>query len=343
MPQPTPRRHVFWDAVDATQNLRRLGLWGDLIAVAATAAALVLRFAVDDMLPTGFPYLTFFPAVVLTAFFFGLRPGIICATLSGLASWYFFMPPFYSFAMNGQTAIALVFYVFIVSVDIALIHIMHLAAAKLRTDAMETARLYQQQRTMFQELQHRVANNMQFVSALLWLYKRNAGDDPEAMLRALDDARIRLDTMSRIHRQLHDPANVTRAVGDFFQDLCASLTEAAGAKNVTCNIDIPPVQFDLTRLTPLSLIVVEIITNAMKHAFPDGRGTITLRLTQAEGGRMVFAISDDGKGMPAGHNPGQSKSLGLRIVQSLAEQIGGRVTYEVRQGTTARIEFDAAG
>jgi two-component sensor histidine kinase len=47
--------------------------------------------------------------------------------------------------------------------------------------------------------------------------------------------------------------------------------------------------------------------------------------------------------MPAGHNPGQSKSLGLRIVQSLAEQIGGRVTYEVRQGTTARIEFDAAG
>lgn len=70
---------------------------------------------------------------------------------------------------------------------------------------------------MFQELQHRVANNMQFVSAMLRLYAKRAGDDPDAMLTALDDARVRLDIMSRIHRHLYDPANVTRPVGAFFR------------------------------------------------------------------------------------------------------------------------------
>lgn len=338
-------RLKVWEIIYATRRLRTLGVIGDLLGVAAFVVALLLRFAFDDALPAGFPYLTFFPAVVLTAFFFGLRPGIICAVLSGLASWYFFIPPFYSFTLTSQTAIALGFYVFIVAVDIALIHIMHLAAARLRADAEHTERLYQQQRTMFQELQHRVANNMQFVSAMLRLYSRRAGQDPAAMLTALEDARVRLDTMSRTHRHLYDPANVTRPVGDYFRDLCANLTEAAGADGVTCTVEMAPVQFDLTKLTPLSLITVEIITNALKHAFPDGRGSIALRLTQ-QGNRVVFTIADDGRGMPADGAAQGSDSLGMKIVNSLVGQIGGSISYEsapaIGRGTSVRIEFDAA-
>lgn len=343
--EPALARLKVWDILHATRRLRSLGLVGDLVGVGAAVVALLLRFAFDDALPPGFPYLTFFPAVVLTAFFFGLRPGIVCAALSGLAAWYVFIPPFYSFEMSPPTAIALAFYVFIVAVDIALIHIMHLAAARLREDAEETALLYEQQRTMFQELQHRVANNMQFVSAMLRLYKKRAAADPAAMLTALDDARVRLDTMSRIHRYLYDPASVTRPVGAFFQDLCANLLEAAGATDVRITIDMPPVQFDLTRLTPLSLIVVEVITNALKHAFPDGRGTIALRLVQ-DGDRMVLTVADDGKGMAPGAAPGLAPgdggSLGLKIITSLATQIGGTISYEAGQGTTARIAFDAS-
>lgn len=339
--EPALARLKVWDIIHATRRLRSLGLLGDLAAVAATGAALLLRVALDPALPPGFPYLTFFPAVVLTAFFFGLRPGIICAVLSGVAAWYIFIPPFFSFDLSSPTTIALAFYVFIVTVDIALIHIMHLAAARLRADAEETARLYEQQRTMFQELQHRVANNMQFVSAMLRLYAKRAGDDPAAMLTALDDARVRLDIMSRIHRHLYDPANVTRPVGEFFQDLCANLGDAAGAGEVRFTVDMPPVQFDLTKLTPLSLIAVEIVTNALKHAFPDGRGTIALRLVQ-DGDRIVFTIADDGKGMTPAETPGAGNSLGLKIIHNLAAQIGGRISYEVGPGTTARIEFDRA-
>jgi two-component sensor histidine kinase len=338
--EPAPSGLKVWDVIHATSRLRSLGWIGDLVAVGTAAAALLLRFAFDAALPAGFPYLTFFPAVVLTAFFFGLRPGIVCATLSGLASWYFFMAPYYSFGLTRPTAIALVFYVFIVAVDIALIHIMHLAAARLRADAEHTARLYERLRTLFQELQHRVANNMQFVSAMLRLYSKRAGSDPAAMLTALDDARVRLDTMSRLHRHLYDPANVTRPVGEFFQDLCANLAEAAGAEHVAFTIDMPPVQFDLDRLTPLSLIAVEVVTNALKHAFPEGRGTIALRLVR-DGDHMIFTVSDDGKGMSPNANPEQGKSLGLKIVHSLAAQLGGTIVYEAGPGTTARVAFDA--
>lgn len=339
--EPALARLKVWDIIHATRRLRSLGLVGDLAAVVATALALLLRFLTDPALPPGFPYLTFFPAVVLTTFFFGLRAGIVCGVLSGLAAWYFFIPPVFSFDLGGPTTIALGFYVVIIAVDIALIHIMHLAAARLREDAEETARLYEQQRTMFQELQHRVANNMQFVSAMLRLYKKRAGDDPAAMLTALGDARVRLDTMSRIHRYLYDPVNVTRPVGAFFQDLCADLLEAAGAEHVRVTVDMPPVRFDLTRLTPLSLIVVEVITNALKHAFPDGRGHIALRLVQ-DGDRMVLTVADDGRGMTPGAVPGEGSSLGLKIVNNLASQIGGTISYETGQGTTARIAFDAA-
>ena len=322
--------------IDATSSLRGLGLRGDLMAVAIFAVALVLRFAVDSMLPPGFPYLTFFPAVILTTFFFGLRPGIISAALGGLAAWYFFILPFHSFALSGPAAIALGFYLFIVIVDIALIHAMHLLAEQLREEAGTQARMSEQRRTMFQELQHRVANNMQFVAALLSLYKRKAGNDPAAILGALDDARVRLETISNLHRHLYDPANASRPIGEFLSQVCEGLISTSGSPGIACRIDMPPRKFDLTQLTPLSLIVVEIVTNALKHAFPDGRGTIALAMTETPDGGAVLTVADDGVGMPAA--AGQGKSLGLRIVQNLTAQLGATVTYEnAGPGTRVRI------
>ncbi len=143
----------------AADDLRGKPRLGELLAVGMFAGAWGLRAALDDVLPPGFPYLTFFPAVILTTYLCGLRPGITCAVLGGLAAWYQFLPPYGSFDLTGPTAVALVFYAFIVAVDIALIHTMHVSGDRLRAERGVTAALYDQQRTMFQELQHRVANN----------------------------------------------------------------------------------------------------------------------------------------------------------------------------------------
>ena len=317
---------------------------GDVAAVAATGIALALRFAVDDVLPPGFPYLTFFPAVILTTFFCGLRPGIVCAVLCGLSAWYFFLPPTGSYALDGATALALLFYAGIVGVDIALIHLMQRAGTRLQAERAVTATLYEQQRTMFQELQHRVANHMQFVAALLTLQKRKVGADPSAALSALDEARVRLETISRIHRRLYDPERVSQPVGRYLQELCSDLLDATGARNVVCLVDASHVQLDLPRLTTLSLLVVEVVTNALKHAFvPGGRGTITVRLDQLTPERLMLTIADDGRGLPAAFDPEAGRSLGFRICQGLASQLGGVLRHSSEGGVVVRLDFPVAG
>lgn len=346
------RRSVPWDAApwDALPS------WaGDLVAVAAAALAAGLRQILDPVLPPGFPFLTFFPAVVLTTFFLGLRPGLLCAVLSGLAAWYFFITPAETFLLNGPTALTLAFYVFIVAVDIALIHLMRVAGARLAAERAVTAELYEQQRTMFQELQHRVANNMQFVAALLALQKRKITDDPKAAAAAFDEAQARLETIARIHRRLYDPSRIDQPVGPYLQELCADLLEATGARNIVCLVDVPPLRLDLARLTTLSLLVVEVVTNALKHAFTGSeRGTITIRLEQMpespqgamqgpmQGPMAALTIADDGPGIPAGFDPAASRSLGFRIVQGLAAQLGGELTYANEGGTVVRLLFPTA-
>ncbi|WP_232631005.1 sensor histidine kinase [Methylobacterium sp. Leaf118] len=337
MPTPTPPSRVGAPVVARP----RLPRWvGEIVAVGAAGLACGLRYALDPVLPPGFPFLTFFPAVILTTYFFGLRAGILCAAISGLCAWYFFIEPVGSFVLNVPTALALGFYAFIVAVDIALIHLMRVAGERLAAERAVTGELYEQQRTMFQELQHRVANNMQFVAALLALQKRKVADDPGAAASALDEAQARLETISRIHRRLYDPARIDQPVGQYLQELCTDLLGATGARNIVCLVDVPPLRFDLARLTTLSLLVVEVVTNALKHAFPGAQGgTITIRLDCLDEGMTALTIADSGPGIPVDFDPATSRSLGFRIVHGLAAQLGGTLTYTNENGTVVRLVF----
>ncbi len=311
--------------VRAGMMFRRDWRLGYGLALASFALALFSRFHLQGTLPPGFPYLTFFPAVIVTTFLAGLWPGILCAVLCGLAALYFFIPPVNSFAMDGASTIAIGFYIFIVTVDIALIHFMHRAADRLEAKKRVTEELYDQQRTMFQELQHRVANNMTFVSALLQLQKRKVATDPGSASFALDEAQSRIETMSRIHRRLYDPASVDLPVAEYFQEICADLLQATGARNIVCLVDMPAVKLDIARLTTLSLLVTELVTNSLKHAFADDGGTITLKLERLDPQRLTLTVSDNGRGVPAEVDMAANKGLGTRIVQSLAAQLGGEV------------------
>ncbi|WP_017670670.1 histidine kinase dimerization/phosphoacceptor domain -containing protein [Blastomonas sp. AAP53] len=332
------------DRIVSAGAIFRKDAWlGYGLAVLSFAVALFIRLELQGTLPPGFPYLTFFPAVILTTFLAGLWPGIACATLCGIASLYFFIPPSDSFAIDGASSIAIGFYIFIVTVDIALIHFMHRAADRLMARKQVMESLYDQQRTMFQELQHRVANNMTFVAALLHLQKRNITADPASAINALDEAQSRIETMSRIHRRLYDPASVDLPVAEYFQEICSDLLQATGARNIVCMVDMPAVRLDIARLTTLSLLVTELVTNSLKHAFTDDGGTISLKLERLSPDRLALTVSDNGRGMQHGVDTVANKGLGTRIIQSLAAQLGGEVKAltGLRNGVAWQLEFSA--
>ena len=315
------------------------GRWpGYLLALFSFVAATWLRLELNGVLPPGFPYLTFFPAVILTTFVAGLWPGVLCATLCGLAAWGLFIPPA-GFALAWEGALALSFYIFIVAVDIALIHVMQRAVDRLKAQTDLNAELYDRQKVLFQELQHRVANNMTFVSSLLNMKRRSV--DSEEAVAALDDARDRLWLMAQIHRRLYDPAALEAPINIYLQDLCEDLSRAAGVEKVTCKVAPSDVRLDLDRLVALSLLVTEVVTNSLKHAFNDrDSGAIHIDIERVDE-QLSVTIRDDGPGLPEFHEANGGRGLGRAIIQSLAAQLQATLDFPKGAGAATRVVFAA--
>lgn len=328
-------------AVQATSRLRKRVWLGAIVAVMASVTALLLRLWIDPLLPAGFPYLTFFPCVILVTFFFGWRPGLVTAGLCAAFAWFWFIAPTRPMTANVQSFVAILFYCLVVGVDILLINFLHRAAEHIAEDQQVLADLYRDQRNMFGELQHRVANNMQFVSTLLALQKRRVVGNPKEAGRLLDEAQERIEMISRIHRQLYDPEREKDSLGPYLQGLCRDLLAASGAKTIICHVDAAAVPLDLARLTTLSLFVVEVMTNAIKHAFDEGQpGTILVALRYEGPASLVLTVTDDGRGLPPGFETA-NHGLGWRICNGLARQLKGALTYMSVRGTEVRLVFPA--
>lgn len=323
-------------------RLRGRPFFGWIFACASFAAALVLRFAVDAYLPSGFPFLTFFPAVMLTAFLGGTREGIVCAVLSTLAAWYWFIPPFMSFDLGYQAIVALAFFVLVMAVDITIIHLMNEAVERAKRQEAEASMLAEERRTLFQELQHRIANNLAFVSSLLGIHKRRLSGNAEAA-GALEDARLRLETLSRVHRRLYDPDTKTQKLSQSLGAICQDLIDASGRRHVTCNVVADDIVLPVERVMTLSLVLIEAVSNSLKHAF-DGResGRIDVRLVDMGGEKLALIVSDDGPGLPEGFDPATSDRLGHRIMAGFARTLRGDIAYENDSGAVMRLVFPRA-
>ncbi|WP_052715973.1 sensor histidine kinase [Devosia chinhatensis] len=311
-----------------------------LVAIAAVALALLVRFLVNDALPTGFPYLTFFPAVLLTAFFCGTGPGIVAAMLSVVAAWYWFIPPFNSFSLDYQSTIAVVFFVAILSADILIIHLMHSSLRRLKQEQARTAHLLERQHTLFEELQHRTANNMSFIGALLSMHKRRAAHSPEVK-SVFEDAASRLESMARIHRRLYDPTNNDLPLGAYLEDLLRDVFESAGREDIAIDVRTNIGRLDVNRLITLSLLVSELATNSIKHAYMDRQGRFSI-LLEDQGDMICVTVRDDGPGFPAGFDPSASDRLGFRVLSSFVRNLDGKLDFRSENGALTIITFPSA-
>ncbi|MCJ2122507.1 diguanylate cyclase domain-containing protein [Methylobacterium sp. J-077] len=142
-----------------------------LVGAAAFLVSFVLRKAVHPALPPGFPFVTFFPAVILSTFVSGARAGLVCAVLSGVTAWYYFIPPLNSFAIDGSVVTALALFGIVAGIDIALIHVMQTVTGQLVGAESAARALLDQQRRLVadlrQETQSRVMHQQLAEKSLL--------------------------------------------------------------------------------------------------------------------------------------------------------------------------------
>jgi two-component sensor histidine kinase len=315
--------------------------WG--LAVLAWALALLIRYELEGSLPTGFPYLTFFPAILISAYFLGVAPGIAVSVASGLAAWYFFIPPINSFHINGATVVALVFFGFVAATEIGLTALAQHARRAMLVERQEKEVLAEQRQLMFHELQHRVSNNLATVSGLLKLQRRMVSDDTAGV--ALDNSVRRIDLVARIMRNLHDPNGQTVDMARFLSETGRDILESAGASDrIMLKIEARPILVRPDVSVPLGLIATELVANTLEHGFPGNiSGQIGVRLIEASApGRAILQIEDNGIGLPDGFDIEETRSLGLSIARQFAKQLGGTLVMERRPkgGTEARLEFD---
>jgi two-component sensor histidine kinase len=307
-------------------------------ALALSGLAWWVRWELDAAFPPGFPYLTFFPAVIVTAFLFGRGPGTLSAIVCGLLAWYFFIPPIHSLDLTGGTLVALGFYAGVVAVDIGLIDAMQRANQRSSLLAAEQRRLAERTELLFSELQHRVSNNLQMVGAMLSLQQRQVVD-PMARL-VLADASTKLQFIGRIQRQLYSTTGEQVPLDVFLRDLMADLFAADSKPGIVHRIDAEPgILLAPDAAIPLALIMAEGIANAMEHGFANQEiGMIVVSLAR-RGREIELCVFDDGAGLPPAFDLEHSKSLGLKVARSLARQMGAQFGIEKRSpsGTVLRL------
>lgn len=194
---------------------------------------------------------------------------------------------------------------------------------------------------LFKEMHHRTKNNLQIVSSLLSLQAGQYGDP--TLRQGFTDTVNRIRAMAQLHEQLYQGGEIaTVDCGAFLRSIGESLTgEGAARGRVGLELDLSSIALPMDRAVPLALIANELLTNALKHGFAEGRsGTIRISLHR-DGDQLNLVISDDGLGLPEGQDPAEkARSLGMRLIRGLAAQLRGKVRFASAgpdHGTTATV------
>jgi PAS domain S-box-containing protein len=198
---------------------------------------------------------------------------------------------------------------------------------------------------LLKEVHHRVKNNLQMISSLLNLQAARIADPTVSEL--LDESRNRIRAMALVHENLYRAGNFARVpMNMHIQSLCAHLIRAYGLREqrIELTTDVDEVELDLDKAVSVGLIISELVSNALKHAFPNARpGSVRVELKLLGERRYALAVIDDGVGLPADRDVHDAGSLGLQLVDDLTQQLHGRIAVRRGSGTNFTVTFAADG
>jgi two-component sensor histidine kinase len=201
--------------------------------------------------------------------------------------------------------------------------------------------LLHQRETMLREIHHRVKNNMQVMSSLLSLQSR-AASNPETS-RMLEENQNRIQSMALLHEILYQSEDL--AVVDFskyLRRMVDHLFRSFGVDNrqIRLHFELDPVSLELDDALPCGLLISEVISNSLKHGFPDGReGEVRIVLRRQSATVVLLILSDNGVGLPDQLDWTKTRSLGLRLVRVLAQQLRAELDIRSESGTQVKLVF----
>jgi two-component sensor histidine kinase len=207
---------------------------------------------------------------------------------------------------------------------------------------------------LLKEINHRVKNNLQIVSSLLDLQAEYI-QEPE-IIEKLEDSKHRLLAMSLIHETLYQSETLAQVdFSDYIERLATNIlfAQSTDYDRITLDFNLEPVFLNLETAIPCGLLLNELITNSIKHAFPEPlQGKIYIELhyqspetapnlnqTSCQEPKIMLKVSDNGIGLPANMNFKETKSLGLTLIQDLTQQLRGSLAINLTNGTQFTLIF----
>lgn len=197
---------------------------------------------------------------------------------------------------------------------------------------------------LLREIHHRVKNNMQVVSSLIGIQKEKMKSEVEtSVLNAFLETENRIKSMALVHEKLYGSHDFSRVdFASYARQLAKELFQAyeINSEQVKLETRIERIQVDINKAVPCGLILNELLSNALKYAFPGNRrGTVSIALKQNEDGMLVLSVCDDGIGIPEGADVMTANTMGMLIVNALIGQLDAKMVIERNDGTSFHIRF----
>jgi len=214
------------------------------------------------------------------------------------------------------------------------------AKTELERVVVERTAALAERNLLLREVYHRVKNNLQIVDGLIMMHAQKLDDGPAK--RALAGLRGRIFALGLVHQQLMGSGDLrTFDVAPFLTELSNNILDGGAPENIELCIEAFPLQVGLDFAVPLGLLVTELVTNSLKHAFAGGPGKISVILQYDGAGKIILTVSDNGQGLSGKADGIPSRAgLGTGIVRSLVAQLEGTMAIRYEGGTTTQIRIN---
>jgi two-component sensor histidine kinase len=305
--------------------------------------ALALRMALTSYMP-GSPFLVFMLAIILCAALFDQGSGIFAVLLSAaLAKWFLIEPTGTLDIASTQDIGGLSIFIAIGLITASILEALHKVASDLADANARLVAAESEKDLVLQEASHRFKNELAMLSALLRLQER--GIENETARRALASTADRVQVLARVHERLQRAEKAAVVdMREFIVDLCDDLRVALiGLRPVVMTVEAESHRLPQERAVAVGLVINELLTNALKYAFPEDRsGTVKVRFMRQEDG-FCLEVIDNGIGVADDREPDGS-GLGQRLIHSMVTQLQGSVEIAPDSGapgTNATVRFPA--